>query len=275
MYCIDNYNMQNFSFLIPLLYRAGDAVTEVYKTNFDVEWKGFRDPVTKADLEANRVLLEELSKSGYPILSEESEDDKNRLGAEYVWLVDPLDGTGSFIRRNDEFCIMVALLHHDKPVFGAVYLPVQDTLYYAEKDKGAYVQEQESETRISVSEQSNPHAAHAVTSRTHLTGRLAELLKAIAPAQQVRVGSNGIKAGCVADGRADFFINPTNKMGEWDIAAPHIIVEEAGGKVTGAFGEQLVYNKEVPKAEHGILATNGVLHEEILSAVASGHHGNS
>ncbi|MDP2649952.1 MAG: 3'(2'),5'-bisphosphate nucleotidase CysQ [bacterium] len=260
----------DFSDVFAAMREAGRAIMDIYRQDFEVEWKGENDPVTQADMEAHWILMDALQSYGYPVLSEEGQDDKARFESECFWLVDPLDGTGDFIRRTDEFCVMVALMEHGEPVFGAIYLPVEDTLYHAWKGEGAFVsRNKEQEERISVSKVADPKQAHALVSRTHKTKDMDALISAIGTEKITPTGSNGIKAVRVAKGQGDFFINPTDKMHEWDIAAPQIIIEEAGGKVTGAHGEKLVYNKREPRALHGELASNGVLHKAILSAIST------
>ncbi len=246
---------------------AGRAVMQIYKTDFDVQWKGECDPLTKADLESDEILQMELGKYGHPILSEETEDDKARLGSEYVWIIDPLDGTHEFVNSTDEFCIMVGLIHFGEPIFGAIYLPVEDTLYFAEKGKGAWVEKNNTRLKVSVSVEHDVTKSFTVVTRSHMDSIMQKTIADIAPKKMTPVGSNGLKATFVADGSADFFINPTNKMGEWDVVAPHIIIKEAGGEVTDTRGEKLAYNKPNPNTPYGILATNGILHDIIISKI--------
>ncbi len=243
---------------------AGGAVMQIYKGDFKVQWKAKNDPLTKADLASDEILQKELSKYGYPIISEETEDDKARLKSDSVWIIDPIDGTSDFVAKNGEFCIMVGFVHFGKPIFGAIYIPTEDKLYYAEKGNGAFLKEGSKKKLISVSNENKVAQARAVVTRSHMNEVMKTTLTKISPAKTTPTGSNGIKAVRVAEGQAELFVNPTDKMGEWDLCAPHILVEEAGGIVTGAHGEELVYNKQTPNAPYGVLATNRKLHSQIL-----------
>ena len=109
---------------------AGEKIREVYDTDFEVIKKDDNSPITKADLESNKILRSALEKTGIPILSEEDEDDKSRLESEKVWIIDPLDGTQDFVNRTGEFTVLVGLVENQIPVMGLVYLPTQKILYY-------------------------------------------------------------------------------------------------------------------------------------------------
>ena len=257
----------NYEEIYHAIKEAGRVILDVYATDFDVAMKGEDEPVTKADIDANKVITEALWHYGYPIMSEEGMDDQARFDSGYVWIVDPLDGTGDFVRKTGEFCSMVALLKDNEPIFCVIYLPTNDTLYYAHKGEGAYVRTADGNKKLKVSDVHAVEHATAVVSRTHTDEALRGLVGTIQPKDSIPVGSNGVKAAMVAEGAVEFFINGTHKMGEWDIAAPQLLVEEAGGRVTGAFGEELTYNKKDPHAEFGIFASNGLLHDAILSRI--------
>src|SRR6056297_3611999 len=115
--------------------KAGQTILSYYNSEIEVETKGDDSPITKADKESNRIILEELSRYDYGILSEEKEDNKKRLEKDRVWIIDPLDGTKDFIHQTDEFAVMIGLAEHSgklfRPVLGVVYLPARDTVYYA------------------------------------------------------------------------------------------------------------------------------------------------
>ena len=245
--------------IIPTIKKAGTEIIKIYNEDHEIEIKKDNSPVTKADLTTNKIICEHLKKYNYPILSEENKDDSARLKANRVWVVDPLDGTMDFIQKTGEFSIMVGLLENNSPVLGIVYQPAQDKLYYAIKNKGAYLIEKNKKTKLQVSEIKNPKEARAIVSRNHLNEETLQTLKNFGISKMVKCGSNGIKIGKIAAGEADFFINPTDRMGEWDSCAPEIILKEAGGKITGIAGTPLVYNQKEPRNKQGILATNNNL----------------
>ncbi len=251
---------------IPVVKRAGEAVLNLYHKDYKVEYKEDKSPVTDADFLSDKIIEEGLRSFGYPILSEESKDDLGRLKAERVWIVDSLDGTNDFLQKTDEFAIMVGLAEKGESVLGLVYLPVWDKLYYAVKGEGAFLMVGNKEPiRLAVSSQKDVHEATLVVSRNHMRPEIREAADKLAVGHFTQVGSNGVKMGLVAEGKTDLYFNPTDKMGQWDICGPQIIVEEAGGQVSGVHGETLIYNKKSPKNPYGIAASNGLLHDQIIA----------
>ena len=115
----------NLDNVMDAIIQAGEKVREIYDTDFEVNKKDDNSPITKADLESNKILRAVLEKTGIPILSEEDVDDKSRLTSEKVWIVDPLDGTQDFVNRTGEFTILVGLVENHIPVMGLVYLPIK------------------------------------------------------------------------------------------------------------------------------------------------------
>lgn len=251
---------------IPVVRMAGEAILDLYHKEYKVFEKDDKSPVTEADLLSDKIIAEGLRPIGYPILSEESEDDLKRMESDWVWVVDSLDGTNGFLNKTDEFAVMVGLAHKGESVFGMVYLPVQDKFYYAAKCEGAYMIVGDAEpVRLQVSSQDDIHKASLVVSRSHLSQEIKDAAERLEVGVYTQCGSNGVKMGLVAEGKADLNFNPTDRMGQWDLCGPQIIVEEAGGKVSGIHGEDLRYNGENEKNPYGIVATNGILHHKVLS----------
>ena len=124
--------------VIDTIIEAGDRVREIYESDFEVSKKDDNSPITKADLESNKIIRAALEKTGIPILSEEDVDDKSRLNSDKIWIVDPLDGTTDFVNRTGEFTIMVGLVENHVPVMGLIYWPTKQKLYYAERGMGAF-----------------------------------------------------------------------------------------------------------------------------------------
>ena len=123
-----------------LAVKAGEAIMEVYNTNFEVDYKEDDSPLTMADRRANAIIVEQL-KERYPqyaILSEEEKDDKKRMENEYCFIIDPLDGTKEFVKRNGEFTVNIALSHSGTSIAGVIYVPVTTDLYYASTEEGAF-----------------------------------------------------------------------------------------------------------------------------------------
>lgn len=253
-----------------VLFRAGEKILSFYDRGYHSSEKEDSSPVTDADIGSNEVLTDGLRKYGFPILSEESADNAERLYSDKVWIIDPLDGTLDFIQKTGEFSILVGLAEKGKPVLGFVLLPSEGILYYAEKGNGAFVQKNgEQPVLLSVSKTSSPRESVMITSRNHLSDDVIALAERVGVKTMKKCGSNGVKLGQIAEGKADFFVNTTNKMGEWDLCGPQVILEEAGGMVSDVLGGEIVYNKPEPKLPHGIFASNGALHHSILLSLSS------
>ncbi|WP_404401831.1 3'(2'),5'-bisphosphate nucleotidase CysQ [Idiomarina seosinensis] len=222
---------------------AGAAIMEIYNSDdFDVQLKGDDSPLTKADLAAHHVIVDGLSKLSvqYPIISEESADidwDLRRHWHRY-WLVDPLDGTKEFIKRNGEFTVNIALIENGEAICGVVYAPVLDAMYTGERDKGAFLNGQP------IQVQSEPPATlRVVGSRSHPSPETIDWLDALGkPYEMVPMGSS-LKICLVAEGKADIYprLGPTS---EWDTAAAHAVLNAAGGSLTTLDEQPLRYNQK-------------------------------
>lgn len=234
-----------------------------------IDYKENKTPVTEADLASEKVLLQALKPFGYAILSEETEDDLNRLNSDRVWVIDPLDGTKDFIQKTGEFSVMVGLVENGRPVLGAVYQPADKKLFFAEKGKGAFVEINENQIeKLEVSNIEDTNQSRMVVSRNHLKQEDEKVGKDILNIFSFeKCGSNGLKIGRIAEDKADFFINTTSKMGEWDFCGPEAILMEAGGKMTDINGNELIYNKENPRMLGGLVASNGKFHDKIIEAI--------
>lgn len=242
--------------------KAGAAIMEVYGSDFSVEQKEDRSPLTLADKRSHDVIadrLNSLQACKLPLLSEEGKDIPygERKAWEYYWLVDPLDGTKEFIRRNGEFTVNIALIYRDRPVMGVVLVPVKDVLYFACDGAGAFRLSGASALKNSVSFEELKGAAvrlpfktttfTAIASRSHLSAEtssfLEELKKEHGGMEIISAGSS-LKFCLVAEGSADVYPRFAPTM-EWDTAAGQAIVEQAGGSVLQhGTGGPLRYNKE-------------------------------
>ncbi len=230
--------------VIDIARRAGDAILEVYERDFDVEHKDDDSPLTAADLASHRIIVDSLRAltPDIPVLSEESADiawDTRRAWDRY-WLVDPLDGTREFVKRNGEFTVNIALIEHHRSVLGVVQTPVSGDLYYAREGQGAFRQETPASEPVSI------HVRQAATplvvagSRSHGNARQQALMAKLGEHELVPRGSS-LKFCLVARGDADLYLRagPTS---EWDTAAAHCVLEQAGGDVVRLDGQPLRYN---------------------------------
>jgi 3'(2'), 5'-bisphosphate nucleotidase len=227
--------------------RAGEAILSVYNTNFSIQQKADRSPLTEADNISHEIIASTLVRSfPFPVLSEEGKDIsfQERMRWDTFWLVDPLDGTKEFISRNGEFTVNVALIHKGRPLFGAIFVPVTDILYYAVAGKGSYKIMNGVTTRLPIRQEREGLAV--VGSRSHGSSDFKEFVAELQSRHKhvalVSAGSS-LKFCMVAEGTADIYprLGPTM---EWDTAAGQVIVEEAGGRVLEAGSSMaLLYNK--------------------------------
>ena len=258
--------------IIDTVIEAGERVREIYESDFEVSKKDDNSPITKADLESNKIIRAALEKTGIPILSEEDVDDKSRLSSDKIWIVDPLDGTTDFVNRTGEFTIMVGLVENHVPVMGLIYWPTKQKLYYAERGMGAFCSHSDTVKEcvweaISVRETQNLEDCLALVSRHHLSDREKKILDHLKITHTASIGSS-LKVTEISSGMADVYLTTTNKMKQWDTCASFCIISEAGGKITDVAGNELVYNTDIVNHENGLLVTNGFVHNEVVSKIS-------
>ena len=230
---------------LSIAHHAGKCIVEVYGGTYEVDFKSDNTPVTTADLAAHHVIIKELQQlePRLPVLSEESDGisfEERHLWPTY-WLVDPLDGTREFLRRNGEFSVNIALVHENRPIAGVIVAPVLDIAYYATQGSGAYKQVG-SETPEIIHVRTAPSPVTVAKSRSPTVGpRLQYFLDELGEHDEIPMGS-ALKSCLVAEGAADIYarLGPT---GEWDTAAAQCIVEEAGGYIRDLHRRNLTYNQ--------------------------------
>ena len=242
---------------------AGNKILRIYEKGFKTFTKTDNSPVTDADLQSNKIIKEILSVTKHSILSEEDVDDKNRLSNDMVWIIDPLDGTSDFIDKTGEFTVMIALIENQKPILGVIAWPTEKTLFVAQKNCGAFRYSDNKWEKISVTKISELPKCRTIGSRHHLSDKEKDFIEKIGIKDFTSIGSS-LKVGKISSGQAEVYITTTNKMKEWDTAASHCIISEAGGKMTDMLGNELTYNNENVYHQNGILVTNGLIHEKIL-----------
>lgn len=229
---------------------AAKEILKIYNSNdFKVEYKSDKTPVTIADKLADKIIRKHLSdNSSFYILSEETKDNLTRLKEEYLWIVDPIDGTKEFINKNDEFAINIALIKEKEVVLGLIYMPVYNELYYAIKGKGAYLNNK----KIRVSDKVND--IRVLRTRSTLNPKLYKIYEDKRVKVVEKVGSS-YKACLVARGDYEAHYS-SGYTKEWDFAPMHIIVEEAGGIFMKLNGEKMLYNKKELVNREGFLLVN-------------------
>ncbi|HEY4446772.1 MAG TPA: 3'(2'),5'-bisphosphate nucleotidase CysQ [Steroidobacteraceae bacterium] len=229
--------------LMPIVDRAGAAIMRIYDSGFTVQRKEDNSPLTLADLESQRVIIEGLTAvtPDIPILSEESAQAPwdERKTWRRLWVVDPLDGTREFVKRNGEFTVNIALVLDHEPVLGVVAAPALGLLYWGASGVGAFSRHRgAAEVPIHVSQPANP--LRVVGSRSHASPETAGYLARVGPHAMTGIGSS-LKFCLLAEGKADLYprFGPTS---EWDTAAGQALLEAAGGRVTRLDGHRLRYN---------------------------------
>jgi len=229
---------------------AGAEILSIYHSDFDFEAKGDGSPLTLADKNAHTLIEKQLQSltPDIPVLSEESFEEVGdaRLAWPLYWLVDPLDGTKEFIKRNGEFTVNIALIDKGKPVIGVVYAPVREELYFAQAGKGAFKQETNNAPLAIQCRALTSTSIKIVASRSHISEEVQQFVAAMKNRAEIveliSLGSS-LKLCLVASGEADFYPR-LGLTSEWDTAAAQCVVEAAGGQVLDCQGMPLRYSKK-------------------------------
>jgi len=230
--------------VIAIARQAGAAIMEIYQQDFAVEQKADRSPLTEADLAAHRVIVDGLRRitPDIPVLSEESSSIPfaERSNWQRYWLVDPLDGTKEFVKRNGEFTVNIALIDSHTPILGVVCIPVTGRVYYGTRELGAWRQDLGREPVAIRVEPHHNRPVRVAGSRSHAGDSLRQYLENLGEHEIVSMGSS-LKLCLVAEGQADVYprLGPTS---EWDTGAAQAVVEAAGGRVTDLEMRDLRYN---------------------------------
>ena len=229
-----------------LAVEAGRAILEIYRTDFSVDHKADKSPLTLADTRSHRIIADGLQAAypDIPVLSEEGNSVPYEVRKNWnrFWLVDPLDGTKEFIKRNDDFTVNIALICDQMPIMGVVYVPALDDLYLSDVQKGCYRIFRGCKTRLKIPPKMPVFALRIVQSRSHPSAELDAYIQRFPATESFRRGSS-LKFCTVASGEADLYPR-LGSTWEWDTAAGHAVVLAAGGVVVDLEGNPLRYNKE-------------------------------
>lgn len=241
-----------------LAIEAGAIIMDIYDTDFEVAYKEDASPLTVADKMANAHIVSGLEKAcpDYAILSEEMKDDLSRRENPWCFVIDPLDGTKEFVKRNGQFTVNIALVHDSHPVIGVIYVPVTKDLYYASSEEGAFLisGSDGSIRRLRVSDKKEDLIW--VGSKSHSSEKEADLIESHKNLISETISAGSSLKGCmVAEAKADVYyrFGPTC---EWDTAAMQCIAEQAGAIVRQMDGSELVYNRENTLNEKGFFIVN-------------------
>ena len=237
--------------------QAGREILSIYQTDFDRDYKDDNSPLTNADQASNKVIMSFLNATDIPVISEENKQleysERNRWTK--FWMVDPLDGTKEFIKKNGEFTVNIALIENGVPIIGVIYVPVKKELFFGSSE-GAFKVEEittfediSSQQQIKLSPKQPTEKVMVVASRSHLTPETESFINSIKNAEDVShvetiSAGSSLKICMVAEGKADVYPRYAPTM-EWDVAAGHGICRAAGVKILQAGKqEELQYNKE-------------------------------
>ena len=245
---------------------AGRIILDYYNKNLNITFKADESPLTQADLASNKLITDTIKKitPNIPILSEEEfiEWDVRKEWKKY-WLIDPLDGTKEFIKKNGEFTVNIALIENNRPTLGVIYAPVSNELYFAKKNFGSYkiltskqLNTLDNAKKISI-KINKTNKVKIIGSRSHSNPILQKWVSKNFNDFQILQKGSSLKFCLIAEGFADIYprFGPTS---EWDIAAGHIILEEAGGKLKSIDNKEILYNEKEDILNPNFFAYNNI-----------------
>lgn len=238
---------------------AREKIMEIYNRGFEVEIKDDNSPVTLADKTADKMIRDYLGSlfPNYAFLTEESEDNLGRLSNDYVWIVDPVDGTKNFVAKDGGFTTNIALSYKHEIVVGVVIVPSTGEVYYAVKGEGAFYRINDKTTKIHVNDKLDDLTClvsvfHTNEKEANLMQKHSDVIKHVES-----VGSS-IKACRIAHGKAELSYRMSANTKEWDTAAIQIIVKEAGGVFVQPDGTELTYNRKDVYNRNGYIIANRI-----------------
>lgn len=257
---------------------AAEKIKDIYQQylsggNIGIREKGKDDPVTAADMAANEIITQKL-KSLLPehaIFTEEEPDTWDKTGFEWVWMIDPLDGTRDFIKANGEFVTMVGLTHFGEPTIGVVIEPTTGLELYACKGLGAYkswLSKGDKPLRLGISDTTNMKHLRLAVSRSHRDSKVDEFIQLLDVQDEISSGSVGRKVAMVISGKADIYVHPARGTKLWDTCACEVIVSEAGGVLLSGTGEQISYLRPSGDVEnhYGLLVCPTNISDKVIWA---------
>lgn len=251
------------------------AIYEQYLSgeDIDIKEKGADDPVTAADMAANHIIVETLKRNcpEHAILTEEEPDTWDKTGEEWVWMIDPLDGTKDFIKGNGEFVTMVGLTHLGEPTIGVVVEPTTGLEFYACKDFGAFktrLSQRDASSRVKISDTPDMKYLRLAVSRSHRDPRVDKFIELLKVQDEISSGSVGRKMALVIDGEADIYVHPAGGTKVWDTCACEVIASEAGGVLLSGAGENISYRRPSGDIEnhYGLLLCSAKIRDTVVRA---------
>jgi 3'(2'), 5'-bisphosphate nucleotidase len=254
---------------------AAEILLNAQDSALDINESG-DGPVTAADFAANDHILEVLrSRLGdqeFGYLTEETyktDPSRDRLSMPWVWVIDPLDGTKEYIQKTNEYAVHIALVHNHRPVLAIVACPAAGKLYSAILGEGTQLEQRDGTTfPVKISQRREMDDLIVVASRSHRNPRFNQLMQRFPVQTQKSIGGLGGKIAAIIDQHADIYISlsGTSAPKDWDLAAPELVLTEAGGQFTHFDGSPLIYNQDDITQWGGLLASNGTRHTDLCTA---------
>jgi 3'(2'), 5'-bisphosphate nucleotidase len=258
--------------VIRITWETIDLLRDFYRRPYLEVVDKCGEPQTNADLAADRHISDRLKEffgesCGY--LTEETyQQDQQACPQDWVWIIDPIDGTKEFVNKTGEYAVHIALVYQQRPVLAVVALPEAELLYQAVQGHGAYRVDRFGEKVQMLVDRSTPlNEAVIIASRSHRSPALEKILTALPSPHQIQVGSVGGKVAAIIEHRADIYISVSSSSApkDWDLAAPELILTEAGGAFTNALGENLIYNRDDVSQWGCLIASSGQWHQELCA----------
>lgn len=248
---------------------AGTEVMRLRRGEIEVEMKPGDEPVTVADRRASEMIVAGLAASfpTDPIISEELPPPPGAFGSPRMWLVDPIDGTKDYIRNEDGYSVMIGLCIDRVPIVGVVHQPTIDRTFYA-TPAGAFVEIGGVREPLAVSSVAVASEARLVASKSHRSADIDRVKTELGIANEMNVGSVGVKLCLIALGVRDLYVNPSAKTKAWDTCAPEAILHRAGGRLSDLFGTPIAYEGELAH-RRGLVASNGHVHGEVVGKLGA------
>ncbi len=238
--------------LINLALKAGKEVLKIFNSEFNTEYKEDNSPITEADIIANKIITQRLKQTNIPVISEESDNERYQYRMLYdsFWLIDPIDGTKQFIRKDKEFTVNIARITGNKATEGVIFAPALNILYYGHVDYGAIKINYDNNSYGKLPD-SKTSGIIVLTSKSHMNPETEALLEKVkinlSPVNIIPIGSS-IKLCRVAEGSADIYLR-AKSINEWDVGAGHAILKAAGGNLYSfRSGQEITYNSETLRA---------------------------
>ena len=256
-----------------IAYARGEKPPYGFTESLTVE-QGGDGPVSVADMAVNEVLISGLknnfSYKNWDILSEETTKEETFQKSNYIkdwcWIIDPLDGTRDFIQGSENYAVHIALVYKNTPKIGIVLIPERDELWIGVVENGAWYENRNGiKKHVSFSKRKDISELVLVSSKNHQESKLQYLLKNINFASTKKIGSVGCKVASILRGESDVYISLSGKTSpkDWDMAAPHALLEAAGGLFSHADGKSLIYNNPTYSQSGCLIASHGRSHQEI------------